>query len=214
MTQTLRWLSPQSSAGSLLYSILGHLLLAGAVVFALGLNLGPKEVPQDYIDLGYEVFDEPPAPAKQVHKVAHSAEPQAPVDPKVKPDNSPKELQDERGVVAGTQAAAKSNNIGSDNNGNANATPYYKIKPKYPKAALVSGTEGWVMMKIDINENGEVENIRVVDGEQRNLFQTEARRAVEKWKYRPFLGQDGKPFKKTDHLVRVDFKLQDATAQM
>jgi protein TonB len=65
-------------------------------------------------------------------------------------------------------------------------------------------------MKIDINEKGEVENVRVVDGDKRNLFQDEARRAVEKWKYRPFLGADSKPLRKADHQVRVDFKLSEA----
>ncbi|PMU07085.1 TonB system transport protein TonB, partial [Pseudomonas sp. FW305-20] len=34
-------------------------------------------------------------------------------------------------------------------------------------------------MKIDINEKGEVENVRVTGGEQRSMFEVEARRSVE-----------------------------------
>ena len=109
--------------------------------------------------------------------------------------------------------AKKEESIGSNSNGTSATTPYYKIKPKYPKAALVSGTEGWVLLEIDILENGDVDNIRVVGGEQRNLFQSEAKRAVAQWKYRPFMNESGQAYKKVDHQVRVDFKLEEAAAE-
>ena len=121
-------------------------------------------------------------------------------------------MQDESSDVVGTQKAAPAAPVATGTTVGApqSDVPYYKIKPKYPKAALVSGTEGWVMMQVDVTETGEVENIKVVDGEQRNMFQSEAKRAVSQWKYRPFTANDGKPVKKTGHLVRVDFKLSDA----
>ncbi len=201
-------LSPRSSSGSLILSSLVHILIFGSVTIVL--SYAPaKPPPEEYLDLGHQTFDEPPAPAEEVKQVQRSPEPDTPVDPKVTPDNTPHEMQDSQSEVAGTQTAKKESNIGNETNGTAATTPYYKIKPKYPKAALVSGVEGWVMMQIDITETGEVENIRVVDGEQRNMFQSEARRAVALWKYRPFVDGAGKPFRKADHQVRVDFKLQD-----
>jgi protein TonB len=200
-------ISPKSSGGSIVYSILAHGLLYAAVVVGLSLNLSKKEAPQEYLDLGYEAFDTPPVPEKQQQKVVHSREPKAPVDQKAVPDNREKELQDEKSDVAGTQVAKPETNVGNDSNGTAASTPYYKIKPKYPKAALVAGVEGWVLMQIDINEAGEVENIRVVGGEQRNMFEGEAKRAVAQYKYRPFVDASGKPFRKVDHQVRVDFNL-------
>jgi protein TonB len=211
MENTMKFFSPQSASGSVVAAILAHGLLYGTIVAILGIGfLTRQDVPQADTVLDYEVLNEPPAPTPVVQRVVRAQQPDTPVDTKVKPDHSPKELQDEKGTVAGTQTAPKAvSNVGSETNGTANSTPYYKIKPKYPRAALVAGTEGWIMLKIDITEKGDVENVRVIDGIQRSLFQEEARRAVEKWKYRPFLDAGGKPLRKADHQVRVDFKLTD-----
>jgi TonB family protein len=132
----------------------------------------------------------------------------APVQ-KALPDDAPKELQDEKGEVAGTQKAQPDTNLGNTSGGDAAATPYYKIKPKYPQAARISGTEGYVLLEIDIKEDGSVENVRIVGGENRNMFGSEARRAVEQWKYRPFMDTAGHPIKKIDHQVRVNFRLAE-----
>lgn len=211
MEKTLDLVSPKSSLLSILTAIGVHGFIYGLIVLVMGANLFKShENIQDEVEIGYEVLNDAPAPTPVVQKVVRAQEPETPVDTKSPVDTSPKELQDEHSDVAGTQAAAKpQSNIGSESNGSANSTPFYKVKPKYPKAALVSGVEGWILMKVDVNEKGEVENIRVVDGDKRNMFQDEARRAVEKWKYRPFTDKDGRPFRKSDHEVRVDFKLTD-----
>ena len=205
-------ISAESGSGSLLYSVGVHVLIASSIIFIMKMKATPKIIPLDsIIDMTYESFDSPPQPTQEVRQIAKVIEPE--VQPETKPviDTSAKEIQDEHSDIAGTQAAAKPQVANaSEGAGVAATTPFYKIKPKYPKAALVSGTEGWVLMKLDINEKGEVENIRIVDGEQRNLFQSEAKRAVEQWKYRPFLDQAGKTFRKLDHQVKVEFKLQDA----
>jgi protein TonB len=160
-------------------------------------------------EIGYEILDAPPPPTEKVAHVRHQEV--APEPPKVKTDPAARELQDEKSDVTGTSQAsvAKPSQVGSEGQGDANATPFYKIKPKYPRPALVAGEEGWIQLKIDVNEKGEVENVRVVGGEKRSLFEGEARRAVEQWKYRPFLDKDGHPIRKADHQVRVDFKLSE-----
>ena len=208
-------ISPESGSGSFVYSVMVHGAIAFSVIMILKMNLQSKPAlpPVDsIIDMTYETFDRPPEPVQEVRHVARVVEPETPVDTKPIAYDSPKELQDEKSDIAGTQTqqAAPLATNASEGTGTAASTPYYKIKPKYPKAALISGTEGWVMMKVDINEKGEVENVRVVDGEQRNLFGSEAKRAVEQWKYRPFMDPSGKPFRKADHQVKVEFKLQDA----
>lgn len=202
---------PKTFSGSFAVSALAHIAFYGLVIAVLGLDLGSHKASEEYLDLGYEVFEEPPVPATEPKRVMRMPEPTVPVDTKAPVNDGPKEMQDEASEVAGTQkAAVEKQAVGSENNGNASSTPYYKIKPKYPRAALLAGTEGWVLMHIDVNEGGEVENVRVIDGEQRNTFQSEARRAVQQWKYRPFIDQDGKPVRKIDHQVRVDFKLTEA----
>ncbi len=212
MESTLKWYSPKSSSGSILTAIIAHGVIYGASALILGQQLAKTLPLQGEVELGYEVLNEPPSePVKEVKRV-RAAEPEMPVVSKTKVDSQPHEMQDAQSDVIGTQQAApvQAAAVGSDSNGTAEATPFYRIKPKYPRAALVEGSEGWVMMKIDIDEAGEVENVRVVDGVKRNLFQDEARRAVEKWKYKPFLDLGGKPIRKADHLVRVEFKLSEA----
>ncbi len=205
------FISPRSPSGSFLVSMFIHGTFALALVLILGTNHAAHITPDEYVDLGYQTFDEPPVPVQQERQVQRAPE-STQVETKITQPNAPSEIQDEKGEVSGSQEATKENKVGSDSQGSATSTPYYRIKPKYPKAALVSGTEGWVMMQIDITETGEVENVRVVDGEQRNLFQSEARRAVSQWKYRPFVDGSGKTLRKIAHQVRVDFKLKDASS--
>lgn len=205
-----RILSPRTGSGSFMYSLIAHVGLAALIVglFKFGFS-SPVPAPE-YVDLDYQMLDDVPPANPVEQKIKRSVEPTVKNTEKVDPKDTVKELQDDNGDVTGTQKAKVENNIGADSNGTANSTPYYKVKPKYPQAALVSGVEGWIELKIDINEQGEVENVRVIGGEQRNTFQSEARRAVEKWKYKPFLNASGVPVKKIDHVVRVDFKLQDS----
>jgi TonB family protein len=200
----------ESGIGSVILAISAHGLIYAFVVFVLGVTIVSKvKMPEAVEDLQYQVFDEPPQPVKEEHKVVRSREPEEKVQPKAIPDTTPKEIQDEKGEVAGTQEAHKETTIGSTSNGTAEATPYYKIKPKYPRAAQIAGTEGWVLLQVDINEKGEVENIRVIGGEQKNTFESEARRAVAQWKYKPFLDASGKPVRHVDQQVLVNFKLND-----
>lgn len=189
-------LSPKSASGSFVYSLAAHFVVAAAVVTAFKIDFKAPEPAPDFVDLGYETFEAPPM----------QAPPKPPVEEKME------ELQDKTSEVVGTQKENKTE-MGDGTaakNEPPPSVPYYKIKPKYPKAALLSGMEGWVLMEVDITESGEVENIRVIDGEQKNTFQGEARRAVSLWKYRPFLDGEGKPTKKLNHQVRVDFNLVDA----
>jgi len=197
VTATAQIFSPKSASGSLLYSLAAHGLVVAAVLIALKIDLRSAEPVEDYVDMAYETFDAPP-----------EAAPPKPVETRSE------ELQDQESQVTGTQEKKEETNDGAQaSNTPQPTTPYYKIKPKYPKAALISGTEGWVMLQIDVKEDGSVENVRVVDGENRNMFATEARRAVEQWKYRPFMDRDGKPVRKADHQVKVEFNLTDAESE-
>lgn len=203
--------SPRKLPGAVLIAAGIHVALYLGVVLALGSGWfkAPEKAAID-AEVGYEMLDAPPVPVEKVARVQHQKAPE-PEQPKVKADASARELQDEKSDVTGTSQASvvKPAQVGSEGQGDANATPFYKIRPKYPRAALIAGEEGWVDLKIDVNEKGEVENVRVVGGEKRNLFQDEARRSVEQWKYRPFTGSDGKPLRKADYTVRVTFKLTD-----
>ena len=206
-------LTPRSLPGAVLVAAAIHGALYLAIVLILGAGFFARtENPIMDAELGYEILDAPPVPTEKVAKVRHEKAPE-PEQPKVKTDATARELQDEKSDVTGTSQASvvKPAQVGSEGQGDANATPFYKIKPKYPRAALIAGDEGYVDLKIDVAEDGSVENVRVIGGEKRNLFQDEARRSVEQWRYRPFLGADGKPLRKADYTVRVNFRIADAS---
>jgi periplasmic protein TonB len=212
MEKALKWYSPQAKTGSMSLAFLVHGVIYAGLLLYLAVGGNPPAVVEEQMQsIDYETFSAPPAPTPVVKHIARVEQPETPAETTPQPSLHPQELHDANGPAAGTQAEAKPVAAqSSEGTGDAADTPFYKIKPKYPRAALVAGVEGFILMKVDINEQGVVENVRVVGGTQRNMFQDEARRAVEKWKYKPYLDASGKPVKKTDHEVRVDFKLQDA----
>ena len=166
------------------------------------------EIPtaENYVDLGYQQFDEIP-------EVVSSEQPHIKNEPTVPDQTQPvasssHEMQDQSSDVSGLQKEVKQV-VASATNTNISTVPYYKIKPKYPQDALESNIEGYVLMKIDILEDGSVENVKVTGGEKVSLFETAAMRAVAKWKYKSFLDEQGRPIKKKDYMVRVDFKIKD-----
>lgn len=205
----LQQFSPRKMPGAMLAAAGVHAFLAlgvMALVSAGWIKSAPMEM-QDS-EIGYEILDEAPAAnaPKPMPKVQPVAEVK-PVEP-TKTDVAARELQDAKSDVVGTSQAAiqQPAAMGGEGSGSS-AAPYYKIKPKYPRAALVAGDEGWILLKIDVREDGSVDNVRVVGGEKRNMFQDEARRAVAQWKYRPFLDANGNALRVADHQVRVDFNL-------
>ncbi len=111
---------------------------------------------------------------------------------------------DPTGGVVGTGV---SNTDGSDGV-NANAEPIERVKPEFPQEAALKGIEGWVLLRFDINEEGRVENISVVDASPRGMFDKKAKEAIRKWKYAPRMVQ-GQVAKVVGREVQIDFKLTD-----
>jgi protein TonB len=170
--------------------------------------IAPKE---NYVDFGYQEFEEPPQVVPDIKKVEVKPDIQEPI----KNDPSPvaaQEMQDSTSDVAGLQKEAPKEPPKTMVVSNSNVTdvPYYKVKPKYPKEALAQGIEGHVLLEIDVLTDGSVENLKVLSGEKLNVFETEARRAVSKYKYKPFTDDTGAVIVKHNHLVKVEFKLVDA----
>lgn len=195
-------------------SLLAHVAVGASIAFYMSQTTEQVfDDTQEYLDLGYEQFDEappenaePPRPIVKQEVADVAPEPIA-----TKTDSVARELQDETSDIAGTQEAAPAPTAVATGPSGSSVpdVPYYKIKPKYPKQALMAGVEGYVDLRIDVTESGSVDNIRTVGGTQTDMFESEARRAVSKWKYRPFIDGDGQPTRKVNHQVRVEFKLQD-----
>lgn len=178
---------------SLSISVAVHLLMIGAVKYGYLFQSAPTiSNDETYIDLGYQVLNDVPVPPP----VAAKSE----------------EMQDETSEVKSLQKEKSKPMTDTPSTPTYADVPYYKIKPKYPKDALEAGVEGNVQMTIDILEDGTVENIKVTGGEKVGTFEAAATRSVAKWKYKPFTDAAGNPIKKTNYLVRVDFKIKDEIA--
>ena len=72
MSGIKKYLSPKSSLGSVVASVAIHALIFGAVVGYLELKPAHQPPTEEYLDLGYEVFDEPPVPTKEEQRVVRS----------------------------------------------------------------------------------------------------------------------------------------------
>ncbi len=63
--------------------------------------------------------------------------------------------------------------------------PVITIGPRYPHVAAHSGQEGWVLLAFDVNAQGGVVNIKVLDSSPKGIFEKSAINALKKWKYIP-----------------------------
>ncbi|MBL7543552.1 MAG: TonB family protein [Bdellovibrionaceae bacterium] len=201
----------KNSSLSIGLSIGLHVLAFVALKYSNFENTVIPPVEEKYVDLGYQEFEEPPQIVQDVKQVEVKPD----IEEPVKADPTPvaaQEMQDQSSDVAGLQKETPKEAPKTTVVSNTNFTdvPYYKVKPRYPKEALAQGIEGHVLMQIDILQDGSVENLKVLSGDKLNVFETEARRAVSKYKYKPFMDDAGAPIVKHNHLVRVEFKLVDA----
>jgi len=199
----------QISQSAVALSIIAHVLVV-VVIKNVNFNNHIAEVApvENYVDLGYQQFDEVP-------QIASSPVPQPKDVPDVVPDKSEPtpvahEMQDQSSDVAGLQKEKPEvAQRAPATTGPVTDVPYYKVKPKYPKDALLSGVEGNVKLQIDVKEDGSVENIQVTGGENLNFFESAARNAVSKYKYKPFVDEHGNPIRKNKHSLVVNFTLKD-----
>ena len=79
--------------------------------------------------------------------------------------------------------------------------PVMRIEPRYPIQAAKQGITGFVRMTFDINKAGEVNNVQVVKSSPESVFDKEAIKALQQWRYTA-TGAEHKA-----QLVQLDFEL-------
>jgi len=92
--------------------------------------------------------------------------------------------------------------------GDSDVVPLVRIEPQYPTRANSRGIEGWVLIEFTITPVGTVRDPVVVDSEPSRVFDSAAKRAVLRWKYRPKI-EDGKPVERPGVQVVLTFQLED-----
>ena len=79
----------------------------------------------------------------------------------------------------------------------------YQVKPQYPHIAIITRTQGTVLLHAMISREGRIESLQVVSGPP--LLVNAAVDAVRQWRYRPFL-LNGEPVP-VETQVTVNFTL-------
>ncbi len=93
--------------------------------------------------------------------------------------------------------------------GDGMAIPIATLAPRYPTEAARDGIQGYVCFKFTIQPDGSIGDLEVYDAKPRRVFDQEARRAIQKWKFRPAM-VDGKPVAQPGAKYCMDFKLDEA----
>lgn len=80
-----------------------------------------------------------------------------------------------------------------------------KVPPEYPAVPKRARIQGTVVLRIDVDKEGNVSNIQLISGHP--LLAPAAIDAVKQWKYKPYL-LNGKPVE-VETQVRVNFTLEN-----
>lgn len=97
---------------------------------------------------------------------------------------------------------------GGQGSGDGDVVPIVRVEPQWPREALIQGIEGWVRVEFTIRPDGTVANPQVVESEPRRMFDRQALRAIQRWRFRPRM-VDGRPVERRATQT-IEFNLEDA----
>ena len=123
-------------------------------------NLPKLDLPLPNIDTGVSIAS---APAPSLAGLTAASAPAAPPAP----------------------AAPSADETASQSGPEQEVMPLNDVRPEYPYRARQRGIEGHIKLAFTITAAGKVENIRVMEASQPNVFDREARRAAARWRFAP-----------------------------
>ncbi len=95
-----------------------------------------------------------------------------------------------------------------DFSGDGEYLPIVKVRPIYPRRALMRNIEGYVLLSLTVTTTGTVSDPIVVEAKPPGFFERAAITAALKFKYKPKV-VDGTPVEVTGVLNRIIFEMQD-----
>lgn len=152
---------------------------------------------------------EPPAPVQQPkphpkpkpvhHKEVVNHRPKEP-EPKPEPNSAAPAPREMPVRAAPAHAAAPAAPVA-----NTGPKPIKRQNPGYPERARALGIEGTVKILFDVDDSGQVQNLRIVSATPKNMFEREIRQVARGWRY-----ESGKPGK--DLNITIEFKLSGVSS--
>jgi protein TonB len=109
------------------------------------------------------------------------------------------------GIAGGAYIGQRGNMGGS---GDGDVVPIVRVEPQWPREALLQGIEGWVRIEFTIRADGTVAEPRVIESEPRRMFDRQALRAIQRWRFRPRM-VDGRPVERRATQT-IEFNLEEA----
>ena len=85
--------------------------------------------------------------------------------------------------------------------------PVGKVQPNFPLLARRRGWEGTVVVRFQVDTEGEVTKVEIAESSGRSILDEEAIRAVKRRPFKPAT-RDGVPVT-AEHTIRITFKLKD-----
>ena len=92
--------------------------------------------------------------------------------------------------------------------GDSDVIPLVRMNAVYPQRALRQKIEGYVTAQLQINPEGSVDSVDIIDAQPRGVFEREAIRALYKYKFKPKM-ENGRPVAQTATQT-IEFKLGDS----
>ena len=86
--------------------------------------------------------------------------------------------------------------------------PLVRVAPRYSPRAQSRGIDGWVQLEFTITPQGTVTDVKIIDAEPRGYFERSAKRAVQKYKYKPKV-MDGKAVSRPGIQLVISFDMED-----
>lgn len=85
--------------------------------------------------------------------------------------------------------------------------PLVNVTPTYPTRAAQRGIQGWCQVSFTVTGTGGVENVVVVDGEPKGVFDSSSVRAAEKFKFQPrVVDGEGVPVPNVQYVFRYQLE--------
>ncbi|MEE4246704.1 MAG: energy transducer TonB [Kangiellaceae bacterium] len=202
-------------AAAALSVVVGLMVLMSKLVEADDIDKRKVRELTDYGDFNVDLKtiektrDKPPKPAKvkKPEKVEPVAKPQQPTKP-VKPALSILPSSASQGITLPSIGDIDGiGDIVGQSSQDGDLMPKVMVEPVYPTEARYKNLDGEVTVEFDVNQQGRVENAKVISAKPKHTFNKAALRAVRKWTFTP-KKVDGRALASSGQRVTLTFAME------